>query len=373
MTTSMWSARGCGSARWALFAFVVWIAGCSSDAPRPVSPSMPEALLRVEGEVTPYLNVSIAAFTSGEATNVRASRIYAPIRLVESNYLPVTLRNTLMDSGYWGAVKVAPEADVSAELQVTAEVLRSTAIELELHVRVTDSRGLVWIDKHYHALADSSAYDGDEEARANPFQALYNRVANDMSRARQNLTERDATTIVRASLLRYAVALSPETFQPYLAEDSEGILEVIGLPAAEDRMYERVKKIRDAEYLFTDAMDDQFNAFYEKLQNVYPYWQRYSFELLAYNDRIRSSGSVSGNKKRAGSWEATEDVYRTYKEFKLNEDELRELADSFRSETEPTLTEFEGRVIRLGGPLQEQYNEWRKLLRMLYAEERGTP
>ncbi|NQV66698.1 MAG: hypothetical protein HQ497_15170 [SAR86 cluster bacterium] len=198
---------------------------------------------------------------------------------------------------------------------------------------------------------------------------MYHLIANDIYRARSQLTAFEATWIVRASLLRYANALAPQAFASYLAIDPQGIIEVTGLPALDDKMYQRVKKIREAEYRFTDLMDEHFNLFFDRLQTVYPYWQTYSYELLAYNDQIKTNGSVS-NRRRSGSWEATEDVYRTYKEYKMNEDELRELADSFKAEIHPTISMLEGSVIELKGPLEAQYEQWRSILREIYAQER---
>ena len=54
----------------------------------------------------------------------------------------------------------------------------------------------------------------------------------------------------------------------------------------------------------------------------------------------------------------------------MNEDELRELADSFKTEIHPTISELEGKVIELSGPLEDQYRQWRALLQTLYIQER---
>lgn len=344
-------------------------AACTSRAiPEPVVE--PEELIRAGEPPVYYLNVSIAVFDSQDLEDARLGRIYTPVREVEANYLPILLRDTLIETGFWGAVKVAPTTDIAAEVQVSATILTSTALDLALHVVVTDSRGATWLDDIYEGAASAEIYARDESGRMNPFQPLYNRIANDIHRAAMKLLPGEVTTIVRASLLRYAIALAPQAFSSYLEEDENGLVEVTRLPAVEDRMYLRVKRIRESEYNFTELMDEQYDRFFRQLQNVYPYWQRYSYELLTYNDRIAAKGSSSSSRKRPGTWEATEDVYRTFKEYKLNEDELRELADSFRNEAHPTVTELEGNVIELSGPLQDQYRKWRTILQRIYAEER---
>jgi len=326
-------------------------------------------LIYAASQLPAYFNITITTFAYAEGDTDRIARIYTPIHEAEAHYLPVVLRNTLMESGHWGAVKVAPLTDASAEVQVSTTILTSTAQDLALQVRVTDSRGINWLDQTYSARASAADYAVDETVRGSPFQGLFNQIANDMYRARVALSSTEANTIVRASLLQYAVALAPQAFSGYIQRDEQGVMQVSGLPALDDLMYLRVKKIRAAEYRFTDVMDEQFGRFYLKLQQVYPFWQRYSYELLAYNEHIQTTGSVS-SRPRSGSWAATENVYRTFKEYKMNEDELRELADSFKTEIHPTIAELEGKVIELSGPLEDQYRQWRALLQTLYIQER---
>ena len=361
--------------RAALLTLVLLLSACATQH-RDISVTVhvPEALIVAGTPTLPYFNISIAVFSNpslipDNASAGRINRIYGPIHEAEANYLPIILRNSLIESGHWGAVRVGPSEDVAAELQITATILTSTALDLALQVKVVDSRGVIWLDNLYSDQAQTAAYAVDERLRQDPFQGLYHRIANDIYRARSQLTAFEATWIVRASLLRYANALAPQAFASYLAIDPQGIIEVTGLPALDDKMYQRVKKIREAEYRFTDLMDEHFNLFFDRLQTVYPYWQTYSYELLAYNDQIKTNGSVS-NRRRSGSWEATEDVYRTYKEYKMNEDELRELTDSFKAEIHPTISMLEGSVIELKGPLEAQYEQWRSILREIYAQDR---
>ena len=136
-------------------------------------------------------------------------------------------------------------------------------------------------------------------------------------------------------------------------------------------MYMRVKDIRESEYKFVDLVNEQFENFYRKMKLTYAYWRRYSYELTAYNTRIEKAGT-KGKRPPRGSWAAMESVYKTYRESKLNEDELRQMAASFDSEISQTVTELEGNMITLSGSLRSQYEEWRQLLRKIYAVERGV-
>jgi len=344
---------------------MIGLSGCATTGKKPVAPPKPEPLIIGQHDSPPFLNVSIATFVNENMGKSATSRIYAPIREAEVSYLPVLLRNTLNNAGHWGAVRVSPEPNPSSEVQVTAKVLASTALELKLHVTVVDSRGATWIDKDYDEAAGPQTYAGDIGDDA--FQSLFNQIANDMYRA---LPAVDAKDLLRASALRYAISLSPQTFSRYLKTDNHGIMQVVGLPAQDDKMYHRVAKIRAAEYKFEDVMDDQYSAFYDRLRTTYPYWQQLSYELLHYNRHLNTTGSKSDIQPRVGTWSATRDVYDTFKEYKLNEDELRELATTFKSETHRNILALEGQVIELNGPLQDQYKKWRKILDQIYSLER---
>ena len=353
---------------WTVLIAIVAVGGCASRPPdiRPREP------LIVSGEnPAPYLNVSIAAFTNENLGKGGKNRIFAPIREAEADYLPVLLRNALNESGHWGAVRVLPAANPYAEVQVRASILKSNALGLKLHVDVNDSRGMVWLDKIYTVMAHPSDYTGDPGDDA--LGSIFNLIANDMYKARLGITRKDATNILRAAKLRFAASLSPQSFSSYLKKDAKGVVHIAELPARDDKMYARVTKIEGAEYKFEDVMNDQYSAFYQKLRVIYPVWQADSYELLKYNKYINAIGTKFDFKRDAGSWGATKDVYETFKEYKMNEDELRELASTFKSETKPGTLALEGHTIELQGPLEDQYRQWRKILARIYAAEAMAP
>ena len=51
---------------------------------------------------------------------------------------------------------------------------------------------------------------------------------------------------------------------------------------------------------------------------------------------------------------------------------LKELTQSFQAEVAPQVVEVEGHTLRLTGTVEDQYREWRKLLKQLYEEETGA-
>lgn len=309
------------------------------------------------------LNVSILLFETS-VTDAPIGRIYEPIRNAEAAYLPVLLRNTLNESGHWGSVSVVPTLDTASELFVTGQIVQSDAVELAVRFRVVDSRGVVWLDEEYRDYASEESYLEVQSEIEDPFKDMFNHLANDMSTYLLTLDQKAHAALLDTAMLRYAMLLSPEAFSNYLVPDEQGHIRLNGLPAANDPLYRYVREIRGREFEIQDVVDDHFENFHTDMRRVYPYWRQSSFELLSYNNQLATGASAGGR----GSWQDVERVYRLYRERKLNEDELRELAMSFEREIDPTVAELEGRVIELQGSLVTQYQNWREILRQIYQE-----
>ncbi|MBL4680655.1 MAG: hypothetical protein JKY88_08030 [Pseudomonadales bacterium] len=351
-----------------ILSLFVMLFACSSTPKK----TTPIEILNIElkkslSEPSHRLNVSIASFDTKQVEK-KISRFRSDLLFAESNYMPVVLKDTLLRSDFWGAVRVLPETDPTAELMIQVEIIHSDAVQLSLLVQVLDSRGFVWLDKNYTDSSLDHAYFPKKLGDEDPFQDLYNEIANDINLVRKTLVEKELNSILDMSMLRYAIALSPEAFNSFLDTDANSRLYLTSLPARNDPMYKRVKNIRESEYRFIDIMDSQYQKFYGMMQNSYPYWREYSFELMVYNDKLKEKGSL-GKRPSSGTWGAMENVYKTYKEYKLNEDELRELGNSLSTEIEPTIAELDGHVFELTGSLASQYKEWRALLKRIYQSE----
>ena len=57
----------------------------------------------------------------------------------------------------------------------------------------------------------------------------------------------------------------------------------------------------------------------------------------------------------------------------MHSDSLKQLGESFQAEVQPMVVEVEGRTLQLKGTAEEQYHEWRRLLKELYENETGLP
>ena len=73
---------------------------------------------------------------------------------------------------------------------------------------------------------------------------------------------------------------------------------------------------------------------------------------------------------------APRNVYRPIDqraEIQTHTESLKQLGDSFQSEVQPMVVEVEGRTLQLKGSAEQQYAEWRQLLKELYENETGLP
>jgi len=106
----------------------------------------------------------------------------------ESGYIPLVIRDTLEDTGQWGQVRVLPGDGTGMEVFVDGRILESNGRELRLQLVVSDATGRAWFNKVYEGEADTRAYKDGLSKPRDPFENVYNTIANDLLTARRALT-----------------------------------------------------------------------------------------------------------------------------------------------------------------------------------------
>jgi hypothetical protein len=86
-----------------------------------------------------------------------------------------------------------------------------------------------------------------------PFQVLYNRIANDLVRAREKRKPQELAEVREVARLRFAASMAPDPYAAYLAAGKKGRTRVERLPAADDPMIARISAIRDRDHMFVDT------------------------------------------------------------------------------------------------------------------------
>ena len=353
-----------------------------NDYARPHSLVGEVTLARLDSEPAEdmLLDVGVVIFTAGPVDPVTAQVsewLVTEIRDKETRYLPYVLRNTLVASNQWGAVRVLPEDDPTVDLSIHGTIQHSDGLTLVLRVTARDSTGRLWLDKtygdetsnrDYRRSTFSSQEDAESEVPDDPFTDLYAGIANDLLGIRDSLTREQLEEIRRVSLLRYAADLSPHTFDRMLVSSNGGQLQPASLPADDDPMLARVGDMRIRHHLFIDTVDTYYESLYQEMQPLYDLWRQYSHEQIL-ETRERVPGNQGGN--TGSGIEALTQSYNRYKWAKIYEQEFAALAQGFNNEIAPSILELNRRVHGLSGSLEEQYTQWRDILRQLFEVETG--
>ncbi len=327
------------------------------------------------------LNIGVQVFdtraTDAQLTQAGAA-IFAEIRRVETHYLPVVLRNALVSSNQWGAVRVLPETDPSVDLLIQGTILRSDGANLILQIRASDSSGREWLNKTYLDSAGILDYPEfvpslrDRSTTVNledPFQDLHAQIANDLLAVRESMDAQALLALAQLTQIKYAGDLSPEAFGALLQPDAQGLLSLQRLPASDEPLLEHVAQIRARHLVFIDTIDEYYDALHTDLKPTYDVWRQYSHDQVVEEEDNAASAAGGGTLSGSGSFESLSQNYNRYKWAKIFEQEFVALASGFVSETAPAVLKLSENVNGLSGPVEEQYLQWRVLLRELFEVE----
>jgi hypothetical protein len=326
-------------------------------------------------------------------------RIFPDVRRAEARYIAMQMRNTLEGTGQWGQVRVMPADADALDVHVSGKILESHGAMLHLEVTVSDATNRVWFRKEYEQPADTRSYKDNSGRPRDPFQNFYSTLANDMLAYRQELAAADLQTVRRVSELRFASELAPYAFKSYIDADKKGMYHVTRLPADDDPLFARMDRIRERDYALLDTINEHYALFAENMSDPYINWRRYSYDEIEAQDEAKRQaltrkllgaaaiigGLVAGTETNTyvgqaaataaifGGAYAIKSGFDKGSEVKMHSDSLKQLGESFQAEVQPMVVEVEGRTLQLKGTADEQYHEWRRLLKELYENETGVP
>jgi len=424
---------------------VALIVGGCATLTKPLVDNDPIALRLSEAEVPEpqLLNVLIEVFDPGALpeSEEEARGLTKSIREAEARYIPAHLKDTMQRTGFWGPVRVVPAGTAGGEVRVTGRILKSDGEVLKLAIKADDATGALWFSETYEAVVDATAYDHLTGHDVDVFQNLYNRIANDLDRYRAEMLPARAKTIRDVAEIRFAKEFAPEAFagylekkqpepgllgkfsglvtpastaeygsaedqqQPYNAEkvaDEEASLHyaIVRLPAEDDPMLARIRRIRIRDDMLIDTFDMQYERLYRDMNKVYAQWRE---SRLAETDMIRDSQARANDERTKGILKIVGTVAlevacvaitgrscltvgtatlatiavssgvrqigeasNIEAEAELNRTALVELGQSFDADVKPIVLEVEGQNVELTGSAQAKFRQWRKVLRALH-------
>jgi len=343
------------------------------------------------------LDVGIEIFDpglpEGDPSSLEEKGIFPDVRRSEARYIPFHLKDTLESSASWGAVRVIPRGASGVDLRVSGRIVESNGMKLVLDVAVQDSRGRTWIEKRYEGEADPRAYYDEDGAYdiADPYQGLYNVIANDMLVDRLRLDAKEIADIRALSEIDFAADLVPSAFGDYVKVGRKGKVSINKLPAHGDPMMARVLEVRERDYLFVDTLNEHYADFCLRMAGPYDSWRHFSYEEQLELQEIRrkarmrillgallviggvAQGGNVGDVAAVGGTLVVASGIQKAQEGKIHRDALQELASSFDAEMTPVLVEVEGQTLKLEGSAEAQFAEWRRLLGEIFTSETGLP
>ena len=207
------------------------------------------------------LDVGVAVFDPGidEIDKRDEETTNHEIRVAESRYAPFLLAETLQRSANWGIVRLMPNNESPMDVIINGTILQSDGEAMQIRIEVTDSRGRQWYTKVYSELISQFSYEPSQRQQADPFQVIYNKISNDLLEYRKrNLTNQQIVEIRTISELLFARRFSPDVFDAYLATNRQGNLVITSLPAETDPVLERVRDIRERDFMFIDTVQDYY-------------------------------------------------------------------------------------------------------------------
>ena len=320
------------------------------------------------------------------------------IRVAESRYAPYLLAETLQRSANWGIVRVMPNSESPMDVQVNGTILRSNGEAMIIRVEVNDSRGRHWYTEEYEEVISQFSYDPQNRQKNDPFQVIYNKIANDLLAYRQrNIDASEVQEIRTVSELLFAQRFSDDAFGNYLARDRNGEYKLTALPADNDPLLGRIRSIRERDFMFIDTVQDYFATYVRQMRLPYDSWREQSYqetitlrelEASARRRFIAGAAAVVGGIAAAsngGNWATqaggatavgagaflVKSGFDKQAEARIHMQALEELGESLENAVAPQVINLDDRTITLSGSVEEQYGQWRDILADLYAAEMG--
>lgn len=384
-----------------MLTMAVLMAGCVSTELRSVDMTPPEQSRAMMPEEL-LLDVGVAVVDPNipEDYDEQIDRLVQPeVRRAESNYIPYVAKNLLQGTGNWGAVRVVPVPTEAVDVMVTGRILESHGERLRVQFTVRDATGRQWLNKEYIALASKYAYSDSLPPGTDAFQTVYRSLSDDMLAFRDSLSHEDLARIRTTAELRFARGFSPDAFGSHIQRQEDGLYVINRLPAEDDPMLERIRRIREREYLFIDTLDEYYAEFHRRMYKPYNGWRASNYtETVAYRDLKAQSNArmlggalaiVSGIGGIYGSDNAFVDatgllaipagvtliksaVIKKH-EAAMHAEVMREVGTAVESELMPYTMDLENQTLTLHGSVQDQYEQLRGVLRRLYFEDLQLP
>lgn len=346
------------------------------------------------------INVIIPIFDPNIPTNpddYEKLGVWPELRNAEAKIFALRLRESLEDSGVFGAVRVSPNDTALGELYVTGKILKSTSEDVQLEISVQDISRKQWFrtPQKFTYRVNEYSLQSARTKNSDPYAPIFAEITEAIVNRFAKERDRNLKKLQNVSALVLARSYSEETFGPYLVE-RRGRLKLRELPAANDPKYQRVLRLKAREDVFVDELQDHYQVYEGDLHDSYAAWQRDSFpEAKDYRlARIKArkernlgvlatvasvvlatqangndaavAGAIAGGIAGGGLIFKS---FRTNADSKIHREQLKEYGQTLDLELGPKNIEFEDQTLELTGTAAEQFQQHRDYLKQWYEAE----
>ena len=373
----------------------------------------------------PPLKVAVPVLGTGVdefSDELEKEGIWPGLRKTETIRSATKIRDALFDLNQFESVVVFPDTSISADLYVLGSIRESTGEIMSIEWQLVDATGKIWIRKKkethrvppgWHERFGGTGID--------PFQELYRKIAysvykelkkyarkhdtvvkQNRKRARDGqspkLSELDRIVAIRELVM--AQYFAPEIYGDAIAEKkssrSSSRLTLQYLPDKSAQEWTRIESFRQRDETFTLLMNDYYNTFRAKVDPSYELWLKDIYPIARETRILRRQANVekalgvvtliaaasaakdadsTGKRDRAiavGAAVGSTLLIKGFIDSARSKEQLEifnETARSYHDSFNPISVELAGKTITLQGTAQEQFAQWRGLLRDFYVRE----
>tara|TARA_B110000014_G_scaffold258184_1_gene243908 strand:- start:578 stop:1774 length:1197 start_codon:yes stop_codon:yes gene_type:complete len=376
--------------------------GCASTPSAGPSYTQNEATLPAKTENP--LDVSIAVFNPGIPSNpddFKDKGIWPELRRAEAMHMANKLQEVLADSQVFGAVRVTPDLTYSADIYIKAKIEKSNGEDVAIKISVIDSTGKIIIkNKTYkHRVQEYTFLNTrnrvDEKLIVDPYQPVYVKIKNDITKKVNRIKGSKLEVIHTTTDLRFAQNFSPLAFSDILKE-KKGKYSLKGRPDANDPMLNRIQAIKYRDEIFIDTMQVHYSSFSDNMVPNYVIWQEEAYEdaknareaaaaasraafgallagiaTVAIASQCEGSSCVRDTAAIGGALTGTlaAKSSKSSAESQIHKDKLNEIGRSLETTLSPSVIEMEDTTVTLTGNANEQFSQWRAILKKIYLAE----
>lgn len=325
--------------------------------------------------------------------------VWPELRRAEANRFSVLLKNSIAERKIFDGLRIHPDNSSSANFYLTGKILKSDGMNIELAIKVDDVSGRSVLKRTYRHKVNEYVLNNRRHAGQDLYKVVFNKIAIDIEKVIDKQSSKRIAELKTIEKLNFAEQFSPEYFSKFTKKSRfSGNMILVSVPGDSDKMIARIEPLFVKDQLFTDNLQDDYQFFYNKMDKDYLAWQKNSFYQVKAEEAAKkqaqaqafagallmvagaaaasnSNNSYTGYAAGYGAMAAGAGFLakssQTSKQAKIIKDGIDELGKDLSISMAPSVIEMEDKIVELSGDASEQYQQWRKILKDIYDQQKA--